>query len=82
MSAQSSGGGLRRAHYGGTYFGKIPAEVRPALIEDLLQISQAFATPLAELFAFVKQGHQPCSFIPQKQLVLYANPQFWQYMAF
>ena len=66
----------------GTYFGKIPAEVRPALIEDLLQISQAFATPLAELFAFVKQGHQPCSFIPQKQLVLYANPQFWQYMAF
>ena len=63
----------------GTYFGKIPEEVRPDLIGDLLQISQAFAAPLAELFAFVKQGHQPCSFIPQKQLELYANPQFWQY---
>ena len=63
----------------GTYFGRIPAEVCPAFIEDLLQISQAFAAPLAELFAFVKQGHQPCAFIPQKQLALYASPQFWQY---
>ena len=35
--------------------------------------------PLAELFAFVKQGHPSCAFIPQKQLELYANPQFWQY---
>ena len=63
----------------GTYFGNIPEEVRPDLMGDLLQISHAFATPLAELFAFVKQGHPPCSFIPQKQLALYANPQFWQY---
>ena len=51
----------------------------PAFSADLLHISQAFAAPLAELFAFVKQGHQPCSFIPQKQLTLYANPLFWQY---
>ena len=63
----------------GTYFGNIPEEVRPDLTGDLLQISHAFATPLAELFAFVRQGHLPCSFIPQKQLALYANPQFWQY---
>ena len=63
----------------GTYFGHIPEEVRPDLIQNLLQISHAFATPLAELFAFVKQGHPPCSFIPKKQLALYANPQFWQY---
>ena len=62
-----------------THFGRIPAEVCPAYIEDLLHISQAFAAPLAELFAFVKQDHQPCSFILQKQLALYANPQFWQY---
>ena len=27
----------------GTYFGRIPAEVHPAFIKDLLQISQAFA---------------------------------------
>ena len=63
----------------GTYFGHIPEEVRPDLIGDLLQISLAFAAPLAELLAFVKQGHPPCSFIPQKQLELCANPQFWQY---
>ena len=41
--------------------------------------SHAFATPLAELFAFVEQGHLPCSFIPQKHLELHANLQFWQY---
>ena len=63
----------------GTYFGDIPAEVNPSYIADLLHISEAFAAPLANLFAFVKQGHQPCSFIPQKQLALYANPLFWQY---
>ena len=63
----------------GTYFGRIPAEVCPAFIEDLLRISQAFAAPLAELFAFVNQGHQPCAFVPQKQLALYASPHFWQY---
>ena len=63
----------------GTYFGDIPEEVNPAYIADLRRISEAFAAPLANLFAFVKQGHQPCSFIPQKQLALYANPLFWQY---
>ena len=63
----------------GTYSGDIPEEVCPGLIGDLLRISHAFATPLADLFAFVKQGHPPCSFIPHKQLELYANPQFWQY---
>ena len=63
----------------GTYFGDIPDEVNPPYIADILHISEAFAAPLANLFAFVKQGHQPCSFIPQKQLALYANPLFWQY---
>ena len=63
----------------GTYFGDVPAEVNPPYIADILHISEAFAAPLANLFAFVKQGHQPCSFIPQKQLALYANPLFWQY---
>ena len=38
--------------------------------------------PLANLFAFTKQGHKLCSFIPQKQLALYANPLFWQYGLF
>ena len=63
----------------GTYFGNMPAEVYPDYTADLLHISHAFAAPLAELFASVKQGHQPCSFIPQKQLMLYASPLFWQY---
>ena len=63
----------------GTSFGDIPAEVNPVYVADLLRISEAFAAPLANLFAFVKQGHQPCSFIPQKQLTLYANPLFWQF---
>ena len=40
------------------------------------------AAPLANLFAFAKQGHKLCSFIPQKQLALYANPLFWQYGLF
>ena len=48
-------------------------------MEDLHRISEAFAAPLANLFAFVKLGHQPCPFIPHKQLALYANPLFWQY---
>ena len=65
-----------------TYFGDIPEEVNPAYIGDLHRISEAFAAPLANLFAFAKQGHQPCSFIPQKQLALYANPLFWQYGLF
>ena len=63
----------------GTYFGNIPAEVYPAYTADLLHISHAFAAPLAELFAFVQQDRQLCSFIPHKQLMLYANPLFWQY---
>ena len=56
----------------------LPVQVRPDLIGDLLQITHAFAAPLAELFAFVRQGHPPCSFIPQKQLALLRSP-FWQY---
>ena len=63
----------------GTYFGCIPEEVNQAYIVDLHRISEAFAAPLANLFAFVKRGHPSCSFIPQKQLALYANPRFWQY---
>ena len=63
----------------GTYFGDIPAEVNPEYTADLLRIIEAFAAPLANLFAFVEQGHQPCSFVPQKQLALHANPLFWQY---
>ena len=66
----------------GTYFGDIPEEVKPDYIADLHRISEAFAAPLANLFAFAKQGHQLCSFIPQKQLALYANPLFWQYGLF
>ena len=48
----------------------------------LPRLSEAFAAPLANLFAFAKQGHQLCSFIPQRQLELYANPLFWQYGLF
>ena len=66
----------------GTYFGNIPEEINPDYIADLHRISEAFAAPLAHLFAFAKQGHQLCSFIPQKQLALYANPLFWQYGLF
>ena len=66
----------------GTYFGNIPEEINPDYIADLHRISEAFAAPLANLFAFAKQGHQLCSFIPQKQLALYANPLFWQYGLF
>ena len=57
----------------------LPVQVRPDLIGDLLQITHAFAAPLAELFAFVGQGHPPCAFIPKEQLDLYANLLFWQY---
>ena len=57
-----------------TYFGRIPAEVCPAFIEDLLQISQAFAAPLADLFAFVKQGHQPLCLYPSKAVSAPCEP--------
>ena len=63
----------------GDYYGDIPGEVNHAYIADILRISEAFAAPLANLFAFVKNGHESCPFIPPKQLALYANPRFWQY---
>ena len=66
----------------GTYFGNIPEEINPDHIADLHRISEAFAAPLANLFAFAKQGHQLCSFLPQKHLALYANLLFWQYGLF
>ena len=66
----------------GTPFGNIPEEINRDYIADLRRISEAFAAPLANLFAFAKQGHKMCSFIPHKQLTLYANPPFWQYGLF
>ena len=66
----------------GTSFGNIPEEINRDYIADLHRISEAFAAPLANLFAFTKQGHNLCSFIPQKQLALHANPLFWQYGLF
>ena len=39
---------------------------------------QCTAAPLAELFAFLAQGHPQCTFIKQEHLALNANPQFWQ----
>ena len=63
----------------GTHFGRIPGEVKTALTDDLLQISNALAEPLANLFAFLSQGHPQCAFADKKHLALYANPEFWQY---
>ena len=66
----------------GTPFGNIPEEINRDYIEDLRRISEAFAAPLSKLFAFAKQEHKLCPFIPQNQLALYANPLFWQYGLF
>ena len=66
----------------GTPFGNIPEEINRDYIEDLRRISEAFAAPLSNLFAFAKQAHKLCPFIPQNQLALYANPLFWQYGLF
>ena len=63
----------------GSSFVDIPDEINQAYIGDLLLISEAFAAPLSNLFAFVKSGHPACPFITQKQLALYASPRFWQY---
>ena len=63
----------------GSSFVNIPDEINQAYIGDLLRISEAFAAPLSNLFAFVKSGHPACPFIAHKQLALYANPRFWQY---
>ena len=63
----------------GSSFVNIPDEINQAYIGDLLRISEAFAAPLSNLFAFVKSGHPACPFITHKQLALYANPRFWQY---
>ena len=60
----------------GSSFIDIPDEINQAYIGDLLLISEAFAAPLSNLFAFVRNGHPACPFIPQKQLALYANPRF------
>ena len=63
----------------GTYFRRIPLELHQELVGDLLLVSNAFAAPLAELFAFVGQGHPSCAFITTEQIALHANPLFWQY---
>ena len=63
----------------GSSFVNIPDEINQAYIGDLLRISEAFAAPLSNLFAFVKSGHPACPFITHKQLALYASPGFWQY---
>ena len=63
----------------GSSFVDIPDEINQAYIGDLLCISEAFAAPLSNLFAFVKSGHPACPFITHKQLALYASPRFWQY---
>ena len=63
----------------GSSFVNIPDEINQAYIGDLLRISEAFAAPLSNLFAFVKSGHPACPFITHKQLALYASPRFWQY---
>ena len=63
----------------GFSFLDIPDEINQAYIGDLLRISEAFAAPLSNLFAFVKSGHPACPFITHKQLALYASPRFWQY---
>ena len=63
----------------GSSFIDIPDQINQAYIGDLLLISEAFAAPLSNLFAFVNNGHPACPFITQKQLALYASPRFWQY---
>ena len=63
----------------GSSFIDIPDEINQAYIGNLLRISEAFAAPLSNLFAFEKSGHPACPFITHKQLALYASPRFWQY---
>ena len=84
LSVRFSGGGVTEQALHGSSFVDIPDEINQAYIGDLLRISEAFAAPLSNLFAFVKSGHPACPFITHKQLALYANPRFWQYglMAF
>ena len=53
----------------GSSFVDIPDEINQAYMGDLLRVSEAFAAPLSNLFAFVKSGHPAC----------YASPRFWQY---
>ena len=55
----------------GSSFVNIPDEINQAYIGDLLRISEAFAAPLSNLFAFVKSGHPARPFITHKQLALY-----------
>ena len=54
----------------GSSFVDIPDEINQAYVGDLLRISEAFAAPLSNLFAFVKNGHPACPFITHKQLAL------------
>ena len=67
-----------QALYGSSFI-DIPDKINQAYIGDLLFISEAFAAPLSDLFAFVKKRDPACPFITQKQLALYASPRFWQY---
>ena len=67
-----------QALHGSSFFRHSRSD-QPGLPGDLLLISEAFAAPLPNLFAFVKNGHPACPFITQKQLALCASPRFWQY---
>ena len=77
MPEPSSGEERQKEPFQGNYFGDIPGKVNDVYIADILRISEAFAAPLANLFAFVKTGHASCPFVPPKQLALYPNPRFW-----
>ena len=49
----------------GSSFVDIPDEINQAYTGDLLRMSEAFASPLSNLFAFVKSGRPACPFITQ-----------------
>ena len=63
----------------GVHFKQIPNQVNADLVGDLLVVSNALAAPLANLFAFLAQGHPQCTFVDKAHLALCADLQFWQY---
>ena len=60
-------------------FEDLSEQVMQELVGD---VTRTVAAPLAELFAFLGDGHVHCPFVKDSDLALFANPDFWRYGLF
>ena len=70
---------LAELSFRGHAFVDLPREVVQEVHRDVDGICDAVATPLAELFSFLRQDNTQCADMENAELALYAEPAFWRY---